>query len=148
MRLEKDFEKLLGLLNKHKVRYCIVGAYAVAFYATPRYTGDMDILVEPKIENGRKVITALKEFGFSSLKLKENDFAKESVIIQLGYAPVRVDLLTSIDGCKFKEVWESKKSGKYGRKKVFFIGLRELVKNKKAVKRPQDIMDLKILKNL
>ena len=101
MRLEKDFEKLLGLFNKHNVRYCIVGAYAVAFYATPRYTGDMDILVEPNIENGRKVIEALKEFGFSSLKLKESDFAKEEVIIQLGYAPVRVDLLTSIDGCKF-----------------------------------------------
>jgi len=67
MKVEKDYEELLKLFNKHKVKYCIIGAYAVAFYAKPRYTKDMDILVEPSIKNGQKIVNALNEFGFKSL---------------------------------------------------------------------------------
>ncbi|MFZ2602849.1 MAG: hypothetical protein WAX79_02470, partial [Candidatus Omnitrophota bacterium] len=98
MKREKDYEDLLRLFNKHKVRYCIVGAFAVAFYALPRYTKDMDILVNPGIDNGRRIVNALKEFGFKSLKLTEEDFSREGKLVQLGYEPVRVDLITSISG--------------------------------------------------
>ncbi len=94
MRVEKDFEELLGLFRKNKVKYCIVGAYALALYAKPRYTKDMDILTEPSIENAHRIIKSLAEFGFKKTGLKEGDFSQEGKIIQLGYEPVRVDIVT------------------------------------------------------
>lgn len=143
--VERDYEEFLRLLNKNKVKYCVVGAFSVAFYTKPRYSKDIDILVEPTLENGRKILTALKEFGFESLKLAAKDFSRAERVIQLGYEPIRVDLLTSIDGCTFDEVWKGKKRGNYGKEKVFFLGIKELIKNKKALNRPQDKADIKIL---
>ena len=143
---ERDFEELLGLFNKHRVRYCIVGAYAVAFHARPRYTKDMDILVEPSIENGRKIVAALNEFGFSSLKLAAEDFARTGRFVQLGYEPIRVDLITSIVGCTFEQVWKHRAKGEYGGRKTFFIGLKQLMRNKTLSARPQDIADLELLR--
>lgn len=144
-RVEKDYEELLRSFNKHKVKYCIVGAFAVAFYAKPRYTKDMDIMVEPSIENARRIIDALNEFGFRSLELSSEDFSKEDKIIQLGYEPVRVDIVTSIEGCAFEEVWKNKTKGRYGKERVYFIGLDELIKNKRVSRRKQDEADLEIL---
>ncbi len=145
MKIEKDYEDLLRLLNKHKVKYSIIGSYAVAFYAKPRYTKDIDILVEPDITNSRRIIKALNEFGFQSLELEANDFAQPGKIIQLGYEPVRVDIMTSIAGCNFEEVWDKKQVGVYGEEKVFFIGINELIKNKQNSNRKQDHVDLDIL---
>lgn len=140
--VEKDYEELLRLLNKNKVRYCIIGAYAVAFYAKPRYTKDIDILVEPDMRNAHRIVKALGEFGFKSLGLTEKDFGQKNKIIQLGYEPVRVDILTSIEGCSFREVWKNKRTSRYGRQKVFFIGIDELIKNKEASNRKLDKVDL------
>lgn len=145
MKVEKDYEELLKLLNKNKVKYCIVGAYAVAFHAKPRYTKDMDIFIEPSEENGKRILKALNEFGFKELDLKEEDFTQKGIVIQLGYEPLRVDIVTSIEGCTFEEVWENKVKGHYGNEKVYFIGLNELIKNKKKSKRKQDKVDLEIL---
>jgi predicted nucleotidyltransferase len=136
------------LFNKHKVKFCIVGAYAFAYHSTPRYTKDIDILVEPTTENGHKIIKALEAFGFASLKLSENDFNQEKQVIQLGYEPVRIDLLTSVEGCSFKEVWQNKKRGKYGKTSVYYIGLDELIKNKQKLMRSQDVADLEELNKL
>jgi len=144
-RVEKDYAGLLKLFNKNKVRYCIVGAYAVAFYARPRYTKDIDILVEPEIKNALRIIRALQEFGFQTLGLTEKDFSQKNKIVQLGYEPLRVDILTSIEGCSFKDVWKNKITSRYGRQKVFFIGIDELIRNKRASKRRQDKIDLDIL---
>ena len=145
MKVEKDYEELLKLFNKNEVKYCIIGAYAVAFYATPRYTKDMDILVETNVENARKIIASLNEFGFKSLKLTEKDFSQKDKIIQLGYEPLRIDIITSIEGCSFKEAWKNKTRGTYGKQKVFFIGINEVIKNKRASKRSQDKIDLETL---
>ncbi len=145
MKVEKDYEGLLRLFNKHKVKYCIVGAFAVAFYAKPRYTKDIDILVEPSAGNSKKIINALNEFGFKSLGLKPADFIEKGKIIQLGYEPVRIDLITSIQGCSFEEVWKGKKKGIYGKERVYFIGIKALIKNKMTCHRPQDKLDLKLL---
>ena len=139
---ERDFVELLRLFNKHRVRYCIVGAYAVAFHDRPRYTKDMDILVEPSIKNGEKIVTALKEFGFGSLKLTPEDFIQPGRFIQLGYEPVRVDLLTSLKGIAFDQAWKHRAVGRYGNVRVFFIGREELIQNKEAVGRRQDQADL------
>jgi hypothetical protein len=143
---ERDFEELLGLFNKHRVRYCIVGAYAVAFHARPRYTKDMDILVEPSMENGRNIVAALEEFGFGALKVTAEDLAKPDRFIQLGYEPVRVDLLTSIEGCTFRRVWKNRSHGRYGRQRAFFIGRDELICNKRVAGRRQDQADLELLR--
>lgn len=145
MKTEKDFEELLKLFNKYKVKYCIIGAFAVGFYALPRYTKDMDILVEATVENGQRIVEALKDFGFESLKLKKEDFGRKEKIIQLGYEPVRVDLLTSIKGCSFKKIWENKVRASYGQQKVYFIGLDDLIRAKKVSNRKSDKIDLKIL---
>jgi hypothetical protein len=146
MRREKDFEEFLKLLNKHKVKYCIVGAYAVGLYAQPRYTKDLDILIEPTLENGARIIKALEDFGFESLGLTAKDFTAKGEFIQLGYEPVRIDLITSIKGLdNFNDVWRNKRIDQYGKQKVNVIGLKELMESKKASDRPQDKIDLESL---
>ncbi len=144
-RVEKDYEELLQLFNKHRVRYCIVGAYAVAFHAVPRYTKDIDLFVEPSEKNAERIIQALEEFGFGSLKLTPSDFDRPGRIIQLGYEPVRVDLVTSIGGCTFKQVWKNRVKGIYGSQRVHLIGSNELIRSKRAAGRPQDKADLELL---
>lgn len=145
MRAEKDFEELLGLFNKHKVKYCVVGAFAFGFHAKPRYTKDMDIFVEPSSENGKRIVSALKDFGFEGLDITPKDFAKTGRFIQLGYEPVRVDIITSIQGCRFSSAWKNKVIGYYGKQKVFFLGLNNLIANKRLSNRRQDKVDLEIL---
>ena len=105
----------------------------------------MDILIEASKTNARKIIQALKEFGFGSLELSEEDFIKEGRIMQIGYEPVRIDLLMSIPGCSFKEIWSHREFGNYGGEKVIFIGRAELIKTKKASKRKQDEADVELL---
>jgi hypothetical protein len=95
-----------------------------------------------------RAVAALKEFGFGSLKLSAKDFARKGGIIQLGYEPLRIDLISSIEGVGFPQVWKNKKKGAYGPEKVFFIGLRELIRNKKTSGRKQDLADLEILKKI
>lgn len=142
---EKDYEDLLKSFNKHKVKYCLVGAYALALYAPPRYTKDMDLFVEATPANARRILAALRDFGFSSLPLTEEDFSRPGKTVQLGYEPVRVDLLTAIDGCTFEEVWKNRKRGFYGRVKTHFMGVKELIKNKRASGRKQDEVDIQVL---
>lgn len=148
LRVEKDFEELFVLFNKHRVHYCIIGSYAVAFYAKPRYTKDIDILIESSAENSLKVVRALQTFGFESLPLTEQDFQKKKKIIQLGYEPLRIDLLTSVEGLSFQRIWKNKRRGAYGKEKVYFIGLEDLVSLKMRSSRLQDKTDLETLREL
>jgi len=146
MRTEKDFVEFLKLLRKHRVKFCIIGAFAVGWHAKGRYTKDMDILVEPSIANGRKILKALKEFGFEDKRLTAEIFTDKSAIIQLGYEPVRIDLLMEIEGLDFDEIWRGREAGFYGDVKVYYIGLKELIKAKSLSKRKIDKVDLEILK--
>jgi len=146
MKTEKDYEEFLGLLNKNSVRYAIVGAFALALYSKPRYTKDLDILIEPEEENTKKLINVLHEFGFKEINIKKEDLTRKNQILQLGYEPLRIDILTSIAGCSFQEVWNNKFKEKYGKTLVNFIGKKELMKNKKAIGRKQDIADLELLR--
>lgn len=145
MKVEKDYEEFLKLLNKHEVKYCIIGAYAVAFYAKPRYTKDIDILIEPSHPNAKKIKDALDEFGFGSLPITEDNFTKTGNIIQLGYEPLRIDIITSLEGFRFKDIWKNRVTGVYGIEKVFFIGLDDLIRSKKQSSRPSDKIDIKLL---
>ena len=139
---QRDFEELLKFFNSRDARAVIVGAHAVAFHAKPRYTKDLDVLVESSVENARRILDALKDFGFENVGLEIEDFTEPGRIIQLGYPPNRIDLMTSIDGVAFSEVWTGRVEGKYGNTKVFFIGRPELIRNKRASGRPQDLADL------
>jgi hypothetical protein len=138
----KDFEELLKFFESRGAKAVIVGAHAVAYHAKPRYTKDLDVLVEPSLENAQRVIDALKDFGFGNLDLDMDDFAESGRIVQLGFPPNRIDLMTSIDGVGFSEVWAGRVEGTYGSTRVFFIGRQELIRNKKASGRPQDLADL------
>jgi hypothetical protein len=145
MKVEKDYEELLELFNRRNVRYCIVGSFALAFYARPRYTKDLDILVDPTIQNARKILDALKDFGFGSLALSEDDFTEKGKIIQLGYEPVRIDIITSLKGMDFSTIWDNRSHGQFGKQQVCFIGLNEFIKVKQAANRSQDRADLEVL---
>jgi len=148
MNIHRDYAELLELFEKHRVKYCIVGAYAVAFYAISRYTKDLDLFVEPNIENGKKVLQALTEFGFKLKNIKASEFETPGVILQFGVEPIRIDIINEIDGCTFQEVWKGRKRGFYGPKKYNFIGLKELTKNKKKSGRKIDAVDLEVLAKL
>lgn len=135
MELHNDFSELFELFNKHQVEYIIVGGYALAFHGSPRYTGDIDILVNSSLENAHKIIKSLQDFGFASLGLSEEDFTKSEQVIQLGVPPVRIDILTSISGVSWNEVNSTKIDDTYGDTPVHYISLSELIKNKKATNR-------------
>ena len=145
MKTEKDYEEFLELLNKHNVRYCVIGSFALAFHARPRYTKDMDILIEPTTDNARRLLIALDEFGFGSLNLAANDFTTQGNIIQLGYEPVRIDIITSIKGLVFADLWKSRIQGPYGKQTINFIDRLNLIRSKKLSNRAQDKVDLKLL---
>ena len=147
MKTEKDYEEFLELLNEHKVRYCIIGSYALSFHARPRYTKDIDILVEASPENAKKILTALDKFGFGSLNLRVEDFSEKGNIIQLGYEPVRIDIITSLKGLDFSDIWENRVQGLYGNQKVNFIDRQNLINSKKLSNRIQDRADLELLQS-
>ena len=145
MEAHQDFKELLALLNEHKVEYVIVGGYALAFHGAPRYTGDIDILVKPDNQNAGRILAALKDFGFGSLDITVKDFEKANMVIQLGVAPVRVDIITSLTGVSWEQVYSNRARGKYGDIPAVYIGREQLVANKKAVGRKRDLADLEAL---
>jgi len=145
---QKDFKEFLELLNKNKVKYLIVGGYALAYHSKPRFTGDIDIWIEPTPENAKKTLNTLRDFGFGELEIEESDIIKEGNIIQLGYPPNRIDLITSIDGVVFKNAWNNRVEGKFGSnaKKVNYISRANFIKNKEALNRLKDKTDIEWIK--
>lgn len=139
--LSKDFKEFIELLNRHKVRYLVVGGYAVAFHGYPRYTKDLDVWIELSPENADNVINALEEFGFGSLGLKPEDFLENDQIIQLGYPPNRIDILTTLKQIKFEDCYKERVEVDIQDIKLNFIDLKNLKQNKRATGRPQDLAD-------
>lgn len=146
MVLSKDFREFIELLNLNQVKYLIVGGYALAFHGHPRYTKDMDIWILIHPENARKILATLREFGFSQLELNEEDFLTPNTIIQLGYPPNRIDILTQATGVNFSECYSKKISLEIDGLLVNFIDIENLRKNKQATGRLQDLADLEQLK--
>jgi Nucleotidyl transferase of unknown function (DUF2204) len=147
MALSKDWREFLELLNSRGVDYVIIGAQSLAFHGRPRYTGDLDILVRPTPENARLLVDLLKQFGFAHSGFKETDFIEPEQMIQLGRAPNRIDLLSSISGVSTDEAFASKVSAELDGIPVFILGKDALIQNKRAVGRPQDLADLDILES-
>jgi len=145
MPLPKDWRAFIESLNSSGVEYLVVGAVALAHHGFPRYTGDLDILVNTSPENARRVETALQNFGFGDLGLKATDFIDSYQVVQLGLPPNRIDLLTSITGVSFEEAWAERIETVLEGMRVNFIGRQALIQNKKATRRPQDLADLAAL---
>jgi hypothetical protein len=139
--LSKDFKEFIELLNGYSVRYLVVGGYAVAFHGYPRYTKDLDIWIELSPENADNVLKALDDFGFGSLGLKPEDFLESDQIIQLGYPPNRIDLLTTLKDITFEDCYKARVVVNIQGLKINFIDLENLKKNKRATGRPQDLAD-------
>jgi hypothetical protein len=146
VNVSKDFEELFACFARHGVRALVVGAHAVAFHAKPRYTKDLDLLVEPERGNAERILLALADFGFGSLRLTADDFCTPGTVVQLGYPPNRVDLLTAISGVSFEQAWNGRVEGRYGAQTAWFIGKAELIVNKQAAARPQDLLDVEWLR--
>ncbi len=142
MQLDRDFKEFVSLLNAHSVRYLVVGGYAVAAHGLPRYTGDFDAWIWLSEENAQKVLGVLDEFGFGGLDITEEDFTREDSVVQLGYPPHRIDLLTSISGVTFEDAWSRRLNVEIEGEVVGFISREDLITNKRAVGRPQDLADV------
>jgi predicted nucleotidyltransferase len=143
--LNQDFKEFVQLFNDNQVRYLIVGGYAVAFHGHPRYTKDLDVWVEPSPANAERIVRALEQFGFGSLGLTEADFIAPNQIIQLGYPPCRIDLLTTLGAVDFESCHHSRLEIEVEGVRVAFIDLESLKKTKSAAGRHQDLADLENL---
>lgn len=145
MEVQQDFKELLGLFNEHNVKYIIVGGYALAFHGAPRYTGDIDIFVKSDSKNAERILTALEKFGFGSVGIKREDLEKPNKVIQLGFPPVRIDIMTSISGLSWEEAVKERVEGEYGDISVYYIGKAHFLLNKKTSGRKKDLADLEAL---
>lgn len=143
--LNQDFKEFIQSLNDNGVRYLVVGGYAVALYGYPRYTKDMDIWVDMTPENASKIVKALDQFGFGSLGVKASDFTEPDQMLQLGYPPGRIDILTTLPGVEFSECYPAHTTVDIEGVPVSFIDLENLKKNKRATGRHQDLADLENL---
>jgi hypothetical protein len=142
MNLNIDFKDFIKLLNKYEIEYLLVGGYAVAYYGYPRYTKDMDIWINNTLNNAKKIIELLIEFGLKNTELKINDFTDKGNVIQLGYPPSRIDILTDIDGVVFDICYKKKNKIFIDDIEINIINLDDLIINKKSSARYQDLADI------
>jgi hypothetical protein len=143
--LNRDFKEFIELLSSTGVEYLIVGGYALAAHGHPRYTGDLDIWIRSSPLNVEKLLDVLARFGFGGLGLKAEDFLKPESIVQLGYPPSRIDLLTSIDGVDFETSYAHRVVMKVAGVDLPIIGIGEFRTNKRATGRAKDLADLESL---
>jgi len=147
LKVEKDFEEFIELLNRNNVKYMIVGAYALALYAKPRNTGDIDIFVQRDENNTEKILQVLIQFGFEGIGITRSDLLTEGKIIQLGVSPVRIDIMNSIDGINFSDAYPRIKKVNFGNTAANFISYEDLIQNKLSSNRKKDQADLEELQN-
>jgi hypothetical protein len=144
-----DFKELLSILNEHRVKYLVVGAYAVGVHAQPRATKDLDILVKADAENAGAVFAALTKFGAPLEGLTAADFSEAGPFFRMGRAPVGVDLLTKIPGIEFDAAWQRRVEDVVDEKtglKATFISAEDLIISKEATGRLQDLADADAVK--
>ena len=145
MEINSDFADLLRAFNAAGVEYVVIGAYAVALHARPRATGDLDVFVRATPENARRVYRALAEFGAPLESLTVEELAAGNLVFQIGVAPLRIDVTTTIEGVTFDQAWSGRIAGKLDGIDVNVIGRDDLIANKRAAARPKDLADLETL---
>ncbi len=145
MYLSSDYEDLFKTLNGYRIKYLIVGAYAVIYYTEPRYTKDLDVWIFPDLNDNQKVYGALKKFGAPLQGMTPDDFKNKKMIYQIGVAPVRIDIKMDVEGLDFKKAWKNRKKILFGKTPVCILGLKDLIQAKEKMGRPQDLLDLQKL---
>ncbi len=144
-RLPPEFSEFLRLLNRHSVRHLVIGGYAVAYYGYSRFTADFDVWIEVNEDAADRVVTALKEFGFDVPGLKRELFLEPGRITRMGVPPMRLEILTRIDGVEFDACYESREVAEIDGEEVAFISLADLKRNKASSGRKKDLADLEYL---
>lgn len=146
--LNEDFIDLLTTFEQEGVAFLLVGAFAVAVNGAPRFTGDLDVWIRPDPENGARALRALGRFGapVGAHGLRPEDLARPGMVYQMGLPPRRIDLLTHIDGVAFDEAWPHRIETAVGGLRLPFLGLKDLVRNKRAAGRPKDLLDIELLR--
>jgi len=145
MKLDKDFREFVELLVANGVRFLVVGGYALAVHGYPRATVDIDAWVWSDPENARRILACLDQFGFGGLDLSIEDFTTPDRVVQLGYPPFRIDIITSVSGVEFDAAWPNRVSVDLDGVRVPFIGRDDLITNKRATGRAKDLADVDYL---
>ena len=145
--MNEDFRDILALLLEAGTRFLVVGAHALAVHGVPRATGDLDLWIDPEPENAVRVWQALLRFGapVAALGVSEEDLKRPGVVVQIGLAPRRIDILTTITGVRFEEAWPSRVLHGVDNLSVPFIGRQEFLRNKQAAGRLRDLADVEAL---
>ena len=146
IQLGRELQGFVSLCVERRVRFLVVGGYAVAAHGHPRLTKDLDVWVWVDPENAFRIAPVLDELGFGSLGLSADDFAIEGQVVQLGYPPNRIDIMTGIAGVDFEGCWERRVEVELGSVAVPFIGVEDLERNKLAAGRFQDLADVEALR--
>src|SRR5262245_49518437 len=147
MDLAPDFDEFIASLIAHGVEFVVVGAYALAFHGAPRFTGDLDVLVRPTIENARHLLAALDSFGFPVAELSPEAVADRRRMLQMGVPPVQIHVMSAISGVEWTEAWADRVEGLLGRHTVSFLGRETFLRNKRAAARPKDLADIDALQS-
>jgi hypothetical protein len=145
MATNPDFRDLFAAFYAEGADFLIVGGHAVMLYTEPRYTKDIDVWVRPSRENAERVFRGLARFGAPLSDVTVDDFASPGTIFQIGVAPNRIDVLTSIEGVEFEKAWAARTPSTYGGVPIGVLSAEDLIANKRAVGRPQDLLDVEAL---
>lgn len=145
MALNPDWKEFLRLLESCGVEFIVVGAWARAFHGEPRMTGDIDFWIRRSPENAEKLLRVVREFGFGSLGLTLSDFLADDIVIQLGYPPRRIDIITKLTGLSFEEGWRDKVPGTLDDVGVYYLSKEHFIRNKRATGRAKDLADVEAI---
>ena len=144
--LNEDYKEMLQILLNNRVKFLVVGAYAMSAYGYPRATGDLDLWVETSQENSEKIYQSLSEFGSPLEHITKNTFCEEGIIFQIGVAPRRIDIITKIDGVNFKQAYSEKEEIEIEGFELPFLSKENLIKNKESTGRERDKLDAQYLR--
>ena len=143
--LHDDWQEFLSLLISHKVKFLLIGGHALALFAAPRMTEDLDIFIERSPANIRRVRAVIAEFGFGDAAPDHSLLAEPYRVFMIGVKPFRIDILNTISGVSFAKAWKSRVRLQSAAGAMYAISKRDLIANKRAAGRPKDIADLTTL---
>jgi hypothetical protein len=147
MELAPDFDEFIGCVTAHGVEFIVVGAYALAYHGAPRFTGDLDVLVRPTLENAERLLLALHAFGFPVTDLTPAAVADRRKILQMGLPPVQIHVMSGISGVEWAEAWADRVETPLGSHRVPLLGRKTFLQNKRAAGRPKDLADIDALES-
>jgi hypothetical protein len=143
--INPDFRDLFSALNAAEARYLVVGAYAVTFHSRPRFTKDLDVWIDPEPSNARRAWEGLARFGVPLKDVSAEDLSRPETVLQIGVAPNRIDILSQIEAVRFVDAWPRRATADYGGCSIAILSRADLIANKRAVGRPQDLLDVEAL---